>query len=252
VAQTLQVKNRKTADLIPYARNAKKHSEKQILAIAASIKEFGFNNPVLIDGENGIIAGHGRVMAAQKLGIDNVPTIALGHLTESQKRAFILADNRLSEIGGGWDNEMLMVELADIGNSDVSVDITGFDPKDISETAKLSELKFESIYYEPKEKPTMPLSDCLDLKKFKAKMDVVEGSSLSDHQKEVMKFFCQRFIKIDFENVANYYYFNATEEEKKVMERLRLVLCDSGLQGFIEDDLLHCHQSIAGWEEEDD
>lgn len=94
-------------ELIPYARNARLHSDDQVAQIAASIREFGFNAPVLIDGHGGIIAGHGRVMAARKLGLESVPTIALPHLSDVQKRAYILADNKLA-LNSGWDNEMLV------------------------------------------------------------------------------------------------------------------------------------------------
>ncbi len=97
--------------LIPYANNARRHSDEQVAQIAASIREFGFNNPVLIDADNGIIAGHGRVMAARKLGMTLVPCIRLRHLSDAQRRAYILADNRLAETGGGWDEELLRVEL---------------------------------------------------------------------------------------------------------------------------------------------
>jgi len=104
-----------TEKLIPYARNAKKHDAAQVSKLAGSIREFGFNNPVLIDKDNGIIAGHGRVMAAQKLELKEVPCIRLGHLTDTQRKAYILADNRLAELGGGWDEKMLKVELESIG-----------------------------------------------------------------------------------------------------------------------------------------
>ena len=103
-----------TASLIPYARNAKKHDASQVAKLAGSIREFGFNNPVLIDADNGIIAGHGRVLAAQSLNLETVPCIRLGHLTDTQRRAYILADNRLAEIGGGWDEEMLKLEMTDL------------------------------------------------------------------------------------------------------------------------------------------
>ena len=108
--------------LIPYARNAKKHDAAQVSKLAGSIREFGFNNPVLIDKDNGIIAGHGRIMAAQKLGLADVPCIRLGHLTENQRKAYILADNRLSEIGGGWDEEMLKAELESLGMDETWMD----------------------------------------------------------------------------------------------------------------------------------
>lgn len=102
--------------LIPYARNAKKHSDEQVAQIAASIREFGFNAPVLIDGQNGIIAGHGRVLAARKLGLDKVPCLKLTHLSESQRKAYILADNKIAENGGGWDEELLRLELRQLSD----------------------------------------------------------------------------------------------------------------------------------------
>ncbi len=115
-----------TEALIPYARNARTHSEAQVARIAGSIREYGFTNPVLVDGESGIIAGHGRVLAARKLGLDQVPVIELGHLTETQKRAYILADNRLAE-QAGWDRDLLGVELADLGDMGVDLGEIGFE-----------------------------------------------------------------------------------------------------------------------------
>ena len=115
-----------TADLIPYARNTRTHSPEQVAQIAGSIREFGFTNPVLIDAENGIIAGHGRVMAASKLGLAKVPCIRLAHLTETQKRAYIIADNKLA-LNAGWDEEMLGLELADLREADFDLNVLGFD-----------------------------------------------------------------------------------------------------------------------------
>lgn len=123
----MQIEKIKTSDLIPYAKNAKLHSDSQVAAIAGSVREFGFNNPVLIDKDNGIIAGHGRVLAAQLLKLDEVPCIRLSHLTETQKRAYILADNRLSETGGGWNEEMLKLELGELQELDFDLSLTGFD-----------------------------------------------------------------------------------------------------------------------------
>jgi hypothetical protein len=117
-------------DLIPYAKNARLHDDKQINQIAGSIKEFGFNNPILIDKNNGIIAGHGRVMAARKLGLKEVPTILLDHLNDTQRKAYILADNRIA-INSTWDNEMLSLELMDI-KDDVSLAMLGFDVDELN------------------------------------------------------------------------------------------------------------------------
>lgn len=129
-----------TEKLIPYARNAKKHDAAQVSKLAGSIREFGFNNPVLIDKDNGIIAGHGRVMAAQKLELKEVPCIRLGHLTDNQRKAYILADNRLAEIGGGWDEAMLGIELSSLREIDFDLDLVGFDGAEIEQFLNPPEL----------------------------------------------------------------------------------------------------------------
>jgi hypothetical protein len=115
-----------TADLIPYARNSRTHSEAQVTKIASSIKEFGFINPVVTDGKNGIVAGHGRVLAASKLGLKEVPCVEASHLTEAQKRAYVIADNRMA-LDAGWDAEMLKVELGDLDAAGFDLSLTGFD-----------------------------------------------------------------------------------------------------------------------------
>lgn len=117
--------------LIPYANNTRTHSEEQVAQIAASIKEFGFTNPILIDGENGIIAGHGRVLAARKLGIDLVPCIRLDHLSDTQKRAYIIADNKLA-LNAGWDDELLSLELGALAEEDFDLSLTGFSTEEIA------------------------------------------------------------------------------------------------------------------------
>ena len=115
--------------LIPYAKNSRTHSPEQVAQIAASIKEFGFRNPILVDGV-GIIAGHGRLMAAQKLGLDQVPTIDCSDMTESQKKAYIIADNKLA-LNAGWDNAMLTIELQDLEDEGFDLTLTGFDDKEL-------------------------------------------------------------------------------------------------------------------------
>ncbi|AZL57774.1 site-specific DNA-methyltransferase [Tabrizicola piscis] len=122
----LSISYRPIADLIPYSRNARTHSEAQVALIAGSIREYGFTNPVLVDGANGIIAGHGRVMAARKLGFAKVPVIELAHLSEAQRRAYILADNKLAE-QAGWDRELLALELCDLRDMEVDLTSLGFD-----------------------------------------------------------------------------------------------------------------------------
>ena len=127
---SLEIVYKQTSELTPYAKNARTHSDAQIKQIAESIQEFGFNNPVLLDGENGIIAGHGRAMAAEILKMDQVPTIELSHLNEQQKRAYILADNKLA-LNAGWDDAMLGIELADLQAHGGNVDLIGFSEKEL-------------------------------------------------------------------------------------------------------------------------
>lgn len=126
----MQIETSLISDLIPYANNARTHSDEQVTQIASSIKEFGFNNPILIDKDNGIIAGHGRLEAAKKLGYTEVPTIKLEHLTDTQRKAFILADNRIA-LNSGWDTTLLSLELKEL---DTELDLTslGFDAKELA------------------------------------------------------------------------------------------------------------------------
>jgi len=116
--------------LIPYANNARTHSNDQIKKIQASLREFGFVNPVLIDKDCGIIAGHGRVEAAKREGMTEVPCVWVEHLTEAQKKAYILADNRIAE-DAGWDMEVLKVELEGLQDINFDIDLIGFDNEEI-------------------------------------------------------------------------------------------------------------------------
>src|SRR6266849_4123715 len=117
--------------LVPYAKNPRTHSDAQVTQIAASIREFGFNNPILVDTHAGIIAGHGRLLAARKLGLEQVPVIVLDHLSEAQKRAYILVDNRLAE-NAGWDEELLRCELAALEQEDFNLGLIGFDDQELA------------------------------------------------------------------------------------------------------------------------
>lgn len=129
------------SDLVPYANNAKRHNEKQVEAIAASIREFGFCSVVLIGASNEIIAGHGRVLGAKLAGVEKVPCFRLGHLTENQRRALMIADNRLAETGGGWDIEKLRLEVENIDWGSLAE----FD---------LDEMDFNSLFADSREFPS--------------------------------------------------------------------------------------------------
>ena len=125
-----KIEELKIKDLIPYSGNTRTHDQKQIMQIASSIKEFGFTNPVLIDGANGVIAGHGRLLAAKKLAIEIVPCLRLGHLTDAQRRAYIIADNKLA-LNAGWNDESLKAEFEQLMSDGVDLEITGFSEKEI-------------------------------------------------------------------------------------------------------------------------
>lgn len=125
-----QLERRPISELVPYARNARTHSDAQIAQLRASIREFGFINPVLIDAAGNIIAGHGRVLAAQAEGMTEVPCVLVEHLSDAQRRAYILADNRLAEMSG-WDLDMVAIELGDIRDAGLDLTLTGFTEADL-------------------------------------------------------------------------------------------------------------------------
>jgi len=154
------VAQRAVSELIPYANNARTHSDAQVAQIAGSIREFGFNNPVLVDGGNGIIAGHGRVLAAAKLGLHTVPVIELTHLSDAQKRAYILADNRLAE-NAGWDRELLALELGDLADLGMDLGEIGFDGAELD--ALLGHGASDPREEETPEPPADPVSRSGDL-----------------------------------------------------------------------------------------
>ncbi len=161
----MQIKKIPVEKLIPYVRNSRTHSDAQVAQIAASIKEFGWTNPILVDGENGIIAGHGRLLAARKLGAKEVPVIELSHLTESQKRAYVIADNQLA-MNAGWDTAMLTLELADLKESEFDLDLIGFDAKELEkllEPEQVDGLTDEDAVPDAPEEPKTKLGDIYQL-----------------------------------------------------------------------------------------
>lgn len=128
---TMKTEMRKIADLIPFARNSRTHSDEQVAQIAASIREFGWTNPILVDGANGIIAGHGRLAAARKLGLTEIPVIVLDHLTDAQKRALVIADNKLA-LNAGWDVELLSSEIEGLGEEGFDLSLLGFNEDELA------------------------------------------------------------------------------------------------------------------------
>ena len=161
----MKITQKKVTELIPYVKNSRTHSDEQVAQIAASIKEFGWTNPILVDGQNGIIAGHGRLLAARKLGYKDVPTIELADLTETQKKAYIIADNRLA-LNAGWDNEMLTIELNELLADGFALEMLGFDPKELSallEPEVIEGLTDEDAVPDVPDEPTTKLGDIYQL-----------------------------------------------------------------------------------------
>jgi DNA modification methylase len=157
----MQIKEVAVDKLIPYAKNSRTHSPEQVAQIAASIKEFGFRNPILVDGV-GIIAGHGRLMAAQKLNLSKVPTIDCSDMSESQKKAYIIADNKLA-LNAGWDMDFLKLELQELEDADFDLTLTGFDDKELDTLLNVIEgtdgLTDEDAVPEVPEEPKTKLGD---------------------------------------------------------------------------------------------
>lgn len=166
---------RNVDDLIPYARNARTHSSEQVARIAGSIKEFGFMNPVIISQDGGILAGHGRVLAAKKLNLEKVPCVVETHLTEAQRRAYILADNKLA-LDAGWDNDMLRVELQELKDLDFDLGLTGFDDLEITN------IFGETSGSESKERSPLPTSNPEGFDKFEPVVRKGEVWHLGEHR----------------------------------------------------------------------
>ena len=142
VPASLRIEYRALDSLVPYERNPRTHSEEQVAQIAASIKEFGFTNPVLLDGENGVIAGHGRLAAARSMGLKTVPCIELGHLTPEQKRSYLIADNKIA-LNSGWNEEFLRLELTELKELGANLELLGFNPMEIADITLGKDVEFK-------------------------------------------------------------------------------------------------------------
>ena len=140
---SMQIESVPVSDLKEYEKNSRTHSDEQVAKIAASVEEFGFTNPILIDESNGVIAGHGRLQAAKRINMGEVPCIRLAHLSESQKRAYVIADNKIAE-SGGWDDEMLKMEIMELAQDDYDLKLTGFDEAGLDSILAISEEVMEA------------------------------------------------------------------------------------------------------------
>lgn len=191
------------ADLIPYASNSRTHSDAQIAQIAASIREFGWTNPILIDGDNGLIAGHGRLLAARKLGLENVPAIILDHLTKAQQRALVIADNQLA-LNAGWDFAALENEIRGLDNEGFDLEILGFDDADLQKMlADVESIELPALAdgdREPFQQMTFTLHD-EQAEQVKAAMDAAKAMGPFDSQNEnsngnALARICETFLTV--------------------------------------------------------
>ena len=160
----MKIVMKKVGDLIPYVNNTRTHTDEQVNQVASSIKEFGFTNPVLIDSDGGIIAGHCRTLAAKKLKFKEIPCIELSNLTEAQKKAYIIADNKLA-LNAGWNEELLKIEIESLKELDFDLDLLGFDSlelEDLLSESREIEMKdfFEEIEQKEKVEKTFICEHC--------------------------------------------------------------------------------------------
>lgn len=253
----MKIEKMPTEKLIPYARNAKKHDAAQVSKLAGSIREFGFNNPVLIDKDNGIIAGHGRVMAAQQLNLAEVPCIRLGHLTDNQRKAYILADNRLGEVNSGWDEELLKLEIKDIDWGDIkglSVDDFEFgeiDFKEAEDQEQSAENPYTAKVESPTYTPTGPkpsITELANQDKYKQLIKSIDASQIPEDEKQFLRFAASRHIIFDYQQIAEY-YAQSKKEVQELMEESALVIID--FKKAIESGFVKLTDRIAGQFKED-
>ena len=230
---TPQIEMCSVEELIPYASNSRTHSDAQVAQIAASIREFGWTNPILIDGDNTIIAGHGRLLAARKLGLEEVPAIILDHLTKAQQRALVIADNKLA-LNAGWDENLLKLELQELGDLNFDLALTGFTLDEIgdlfdegeesSESEENYSRKIEAPIYEIKgEKPK--LTQLVDRSRTISLVAEIEKAEIPKEVAQFLIYAAERHTIFNFKNIAEY-YAHSNPEIQSLMERSALVIID--------------------------
>jgi len=218
--------------LIPYARNSRTHSDEQISQIAASIKEWGWTTPILVDENGGIIAGHGRTLAAQRLKMTEVPVVIATGWSDTKKRAYIIADNKLA-LNADWDNEMLALELGELGDLGFDLDLTGFAADEIAEILSPEEDEDDSKYSKKIDAPVYePSGDCPPILKLydRSKYEeltakIYQNDSIDSEIKEFLLAAAARHIRFDFEQIAEF-YAHAPPELQQLMEDSALVIVD--------------------------
>jgi hypothetical protein len=245
-----QVEYLPLSDFLPYAKNARLHSDEQVQEIAASIAEYGFTNPVLIDAKNSVIAGHGRILAAEKLKLVHLPCIRLEHLTPEQVKAYRIADNALA-LRSKWDDEILKAEIRELRQIGARLDLLGFDAKELSvldlpenEEKKPDDdytKKIQAPIYEPKgEKPS--LETLVDKSKTEALIAEIEKSSAPEEVKHFLSTAALRHSIFNYERIAEY-YAHAPKEVQELMEKSALVIID--FDKAIENGFVQLSERLA-------
>lgn len=223
--------------LRPYERNARTHSPEQVAQIAASIQEFGFTNPILVDGADGILAGHGRLAAAKDMGLAEVPVIVLDHLTPDQRRAYILADNQLA-LNAGWDMELLQQEVVGLNLADFDLSLLGFDDDMIAGLLDPEGIddrggdESENPYTEKTDVPPYEItgpkpdvSSTYDDTKALKLLEAINASSLPEDEKHLLRAAAYRHVVFNFQSIAEYYAHSDADVQKH-MEDSALVIVD--------------------------
>lgn len=221
--------------IIPYINNPVIHSEEQVKKIASSIKEFGFINPIILDKDNVIIAGHGRLEAAKLLKLDKVPCLRAEHLTPAQVKAYRIADNRLQEMSE-WDTELLKVELEELEEAGVEKEILGFEDDDeliVGFENETEEEKLETVYsrkieapiYKPSTDKKISASELVDEKKTNKLIKEIESKKIPEDIKRFLKLSAYRHLEFDYSKIADF-YAQADKEVQELMEKSALVIID--------------------------
>lgn len=219
--QELNIIYKNIKELKPYKKNAKKHDKKQVEQIANSIKEFGFTQPVIIDTNNCVVAGHGRILGAKKAGLKQVPTVTLEELTEEQIKAYRLVDNKLNE--SEWDSVLLAQELEEI--KDLNMDLFGFDlAEEIEQEESKYSMEINIPHYEIKGE-TPDLSELVDKTKTNELLNNIKESNVPEEIKKFLRLGAYRHLKFNYSKIAEF-YSQADKETQELMEQSALVIID--------------------------
>lgn len=219
--QELNIVYKNIKELKPYKKNAKKHSKEQVEQIANSIKEFGFTQPVIIDKNNCVVAGHGRILGAKKAGLKQVPTVTLEELTEEQIKAYRLVDNKLNE--SEWDSILLAQELEEI--KDLNMDLFGFDlAEEIEQEENKYSMEINIPHYEIKGE-TPDLSELVDKTKTNELLNNIKESNVPEEIKKFLRLGAYRHLKFNYSKIAEF-YSQADKETQELMEQSALVIID--------------------------